>query len=78
MPQDNYIDAHFQLDFKMSRDQIAYDRHDYTALSFLADVSALLGAQYTIAYFMIFTVLQTGVLLDNHIINVIFRQRVKG
>jgi hypothetical protein len=59
----------------MTNDKVVYERSDYTLLQFLGDVSALYGAAYMIAHFLAFTVLQTGVLLENHLINGIFRSR---
>jgi hypothetical protein len=54
---------------------VLYERRNYTFLQFLGDLSALYSAAYAIAYFLAFTVLKTGVLLDNHLINGIFRSQ---
>ena len=70
-------DSLFKIEFMMSKDHVVYDRTDYTTLEFLGDVSALYGAVYAIAHFLAFTVLKTGVLLDNHLINGIFKNQTK-
>jgi hypothetical protein len=40
----------------------------------LGDVGALYGAAFSIAYFFAFNILRIGVLLDNHLINGIYRE----
>lgn len=58
----------------MSRDQTFYDRADYTFLQFLGDVSAVKDALYSICSFIIFTLFKAGILLDNQLVNGIFRK----
>lgn len=76
---DQQIDTYspsFQVEFKLTLDQIAYARSDYNILQFLGDVGALYDALYKIAYFILMNILKVNVLLDNKILKATFKTKM--
>jgi len=57
--RENYL---FKFDIVMTRDQTTYERHDYTLLQFLGDVSALKDALFSVCLFVLYSLFQLGLL----------------
>jgi hypothetical protein len=70
------VSKSFQVEFKLTLDQIAYARSDYNLLQFLGDVGALYDALYKIAYFILMNILKVNVLLDNKILKATFKTKM--
>lgn len=69
MPLDGRHSFYFSFDITMSRDQVIYERADYTILMLLGDVTALFEGLYLTGFFVMFGILQGKVLRDNYVIN---------
>ena len=65
---------YFTFSIYMTRDSTIYERSDYTSLMFLGDVSALYGALQIAIAVLLRYVLRIDLLLDNSILNSVFRK----
>lgn len=54
--------------------QLTSTRENYTLFEFIGDVGALFGSLFSISNFILFQMLQVGVLLDNHLLMGVFRK----
>lgn len=65
----------FEVDIGLSVDSLAYDRSNYTLLQFLGDIGALSSALFTIGGFILTIFFQIDIILENHLLNEVFRER---